>query len=420
VAQTDLRTVDGDVTTVSDGAIAALSEALRGRVVQPSDVDYDSSRAVWNGMIDKRPALIARCAGVADVVVAVKFAKEYNLRVAVRGGGHNVSGNAVCDDGLVIDLSQMKGIRVDPLMQTVRAEGGNGEFVTASTASNADLLWGLQGGGGNFGVVTSFEFRAFPVGPDVFLAFVLHPGTGTEAHEALQFYREWSQAAPDEISSFAIVQHTPAVEEIPAEYHDKPTVIYLAVHCGDVRDGEQALQSLRDYGTPFADLSGPTPYLDVQSFFDADYPAHELRYYWKARYLTELSTDAIELLVQLNEASPSHHSTVDVWQLGGAMARVPPQNTAFGDRSAPYLIGIEANWESPDDDQACIGWAREAFAALEPFATNREYFNFPGLYEDGEQSVRNTFGPNLGRLQSIKRKYDPDNLFRLNHNIPLT
>jgi FAD/FMN-containing dehydrogenase len=478
VSQVDVRTVAGEVTTISDEAIAALASALRGRLVRPSDADYNDVRAVWNGMIDKRPALIARCAGAADVITAVTFAREHNVRVAVRGGGHNAAGNGVCDDGLVIDLSLMKGIHVDPLRQTVRAEAGvtigeldhetqavglavpmglvtatgiagltlaggmgwlrrryglscdnlisadvvtgNGEFVTASAERNADLLWGLQGGGGNFGVVTSFEFRAYPVGPDVFITFVLHPGTGTEAREALQFYREWSQAAPDEISAFGILQYAPEMPEIPAEHHGKPVVIYLAMYSGDVQEGEQALQSLRDYGSPIADLSGPMPYVDVQRFFDADYPAHEMRYYWKSRYLNDLSTDAIDTLVGLNEASPSHHSTLDVWQLGGAMSRVAPQNTAFGDRSAPYLIGIEANWESPDDDRACVEWGREVFRMLEPFATRREYFNFPGLYEDGEQSVRETFGANLGRLQSIKRKYDPDNLFRLNHNIPLT
>jgi FAD/FMN-containing dehydrogenase len=478
VSQIDVRTVAGEVTTVSETAISALAGALRGRLVQPSDRDYDDARAVWNGMIDRRPALIARCAGVADVVTAVKFAREHDVRVAVRGGGHNAAGNAVCDDGLVIDLSLLKGIRVDPLRQAVRAEGGvtigeldhetqafglavpmgvvtatgiagltlaggmgwlrrqygltcdnlvsadvvtgNGELVTASIETHADLLWGLQGGGGNFGVVTSFVFRAYPVGPEVFIAFVVHAGTGTEAREAMQFYREWTQAAPDEISAFGILQHAPEMPELPAEHHGKPVVIFLAMHCGDVQQGEQALQSLRDYGTPIADLSGPMRYVDVQRLFDADYPAHVMRYYWKSRYLSDLPTDAIETLVDLNEASPSHHSTLDVWQLGGAMSRVPPQNTAFGDRSAPYLIGIEANWESPGDDDACVEWGREVFRRLEPFATKREYFNFPGLYEEGEQSVRDTFGPNLGRLQSVKRKYDPENLFRLNHNIPLT
>ena len=475
MSQTDLRTREGLATTVSDEAITALAQVLRGRLVQPSDADYDTARAVWNGMVDRHPALIVRCAGAADVVTSVNFAKEHDLRVAVRGGGHNAAGNAVCDDGLVIDLSLMRGVRVDPLARTVRAEGGvtigeldhesqafglavpmgvvtetgiagltlaggigwlrrkyglscdnllsadvvtaDGELRTASSENNADLLWALQGGGGNFGVVTSFEFRAYPVGPEVFFAFVIHPGTGTGARAALQFYSEWSQSASDDISSFAILWHAPEIEEIPAEHHGVPIVVYLAMYAGDAEEGEASLQSLRDYGSPIADLSGRTSYLEVQSFFDADYPAHEMRYYWKSRYLNELSAEAMDALIRLNEASPSHHSTLDVWQLGGALSRVPPQNTAFGDRSAPYLIGIEANWERPEDDAACIAWGREAFRALEPFSSDREYFNFPGLYEESDKSVRNTFGANLGRLQSVKRKYDPDNLFRLNHNI---
>jgi FAD/FMN-containing dehydrogenase len=476
VSQTEVRTRDEQATTVSDEAITALAEALRGRLVQPSDPDYDDVRAVWNGMVDRHPALIVQCAGVADVVTSVNFARQHDLLVAVRGGGHNAAGNAVCDDGLVIDLSRMRGIRVDPLTRTVRAEGGvtigeldhesqafglavpmgvvtetgiagltlaggvgwlrrkyglscdnlisadvvtaNGELVTASSKNNPDLLWALQGGGGNFGVVTSFEFRAHPVGPDVYFAFVIHPGRGTDAQAALQFYRQWSEAASEEISSFAILWHAPEIEEIPTEHHGAPIVVYLAMHAGDAAAGEAAMQSLRDYGSPIADLSGVTPYLEVQRFFDADYPAHEMRYYWKSRYLNNLSADAIDTLIRLNEASPSHHSTLDVWQLGGTLSRVPSQNTAFGDRSAPYLIGIESNWESPEDDAACIEWGREVFRALEPFSSDREYFNFPGLYEEGDQSVKDTFGANLQRLQSVKRMYDPDNLFRLNHNIP--
>jgi FAD/FMN-containing dehydrogenase len=313
-------------------------------------------------------------------------------------------------------LRRKYGLSCDNLM-AADVVTANGELVTASSESNADLLWALQGGGGNFGVVTSFEFRAYPVGPDVFFAFVIHPGTGEDAQAALQFYGEWSRASSDEISSFAILWHAPEIEEIPAEHHGAPIVVYLAMYAGDAGEGEAALQSLRDYGLPIADLSEATPYLEVQRFFDADYPAHEMRYYWKSRYLNELSAEAMGALIRLNEASPSHHSTLDVWQLGGALGRVPPQNTAFGDRSAPYLIGIEANWERPEDDAACIEWGREVFRALEPFSSDREYFNFPGLYEEGDQSVRNTFGANLGRLQSVKRKYDPDNLFRLNHNI---
>src|SRR5918994_6176065 len=315
----DLRivTLTGAHAALGEAAVERFGSRLRGQLFRPGDAAYEEARLLWNGLIGKRPALIARCAGVGDVIDSVNFARENALLVAVRGGGHNVAGNAVCDGGLVIDLSAMQGIRVDPERRRVRAEGGatlgdldretqvfglatplgvvtetgiagltlaggigwlrrkyglscdnlisadvvtaKGELVTANSENNADLLWALQGGGGNFGVVTSFEFRAYPVGPEVFFAFVIHPGTGSDAQAALQFYREWSQAASDEISSFAILWHAPEIEEIPAEYHGAPIVVYLALHARDAGEGEAALQSLRDYGSPIADLSGATP-----------------------------------------------------------------------------------------------------------------------------------------------------------------
>jgi FAD/FMN-containing dehydrogenase len=460
--------------TLDEDAVSGLASRLRGRLVRPSDADYDETRAVWNGMVDRRPALISRCVGVADVISSVNFAREHGLLLAVRGGGHNVAGNAVCEGGLVIDLSLMREVRVDPGAQTVRAGGGvtigdldqetqafglavpmglvtatgiagltlggglgwlrrryglscdnlisadvvtaDGQLVAASDGNHPDLLWALKGGGGNFGVVTSFEFRAHPVGPEVFFAFVVH--AGADARSALRFFREWAVAAADEISAFAILWHGPEIEEIPADHHHKPIVVFLAVHAGDAQEGRQVLQPLRDFGSPVADLSDTVSYLEVQRFFDADYPAHEMRYYWKSRYLADLSDQAVDVLVGLNEATPSHHSTLDIWQLGGQMNRVAPEATAFGDRSAAYLLGIESNWESPDDDAACVQWAREAFRALEPFSTGREYVNFPGLYENSEQMIRDTFGTNLPRLQALKNRYDPTNLFRLNHNIP--
>lgn len=469
-----LRTTAGQSLTVPDDVLAALRARLRGRLVEPSDVNYDEVRAVWNGMVDKHPGLIVRCAGVADVIASVTFARDHDLLVAVRGGGHNVAGNAVCDGGLVIDLSSMRSVRVDPDKQTVRAEGGvtigeldhetqafglavpmgvvtatgiagltlggglgwlrrkyglscdnlrsvdvvtaDGRLVTASADADAELLWGLKGGGGNFGVVTSLEFQAYPVGPEVFFAFVVH--SGTDARAALRFFREWDVTAPDEVSAFAILWHAPEIEDIPAEHHGTPIAVYLAMYCGDSADGERVLRPLREFGTPIADLSGTMPYLDVQRFFDADYPAHEMRYYWKSRYLGGLNDAAIDTLVELNEATPSPHSTLDVWQLGGRMGRLAPAETAFGDRSAPYLLGIESNWERPEDDSPCIAWGREAYRRLEPFSTGGEYVNFPGLYENSEQMVRDTFGANLGRLQAIKKRYDATNLFRLNHNIP--
>jgi hypothetical protein len=325
------------------------------------------------------------------VVAAVRFARDHDLKIAIRGGGHNVAGNAVCDGGVVIDLSPMHSVRVDPSAQTVRAEGGvtigeldhetqafglavpmgvvtatgiagltlggglgwlrrkyglscdnlrsadvvtaDGRLVTASADADAELLWALKGGGGNFGIVTSLEFQAYPVGPDVFFAFVVH--AGPDARAALRFFRAWDASAPDEVSAFAILWHAPEIDEIPAEHHHAPIAVYLAMHCGDPTDGERVLRPLREFGTPIADLSAPMPYLDVQRFFDADYPAHEMRYYWKSRYLSGLPDEAIDVLVELNEATPSSHSTLDVWQQGGRMSRVAPAETALGDRSAP-------------------------------------------------------------------------------------
>ena len=458
---------------VDPGAVEGLRSSLRGELIIPSDAGYDDARAVWNGMIDKRPALIARCAGVADVVAAVAFARDHQLPLAIRGGGHNVSGVAVCNDGLVVDLSSMRSVRVDQTAGTVRAEGGvtigeldretqlfglavpmgvvtetgiagltlggglgwlrrkyglscdnlvsvdvvtaDGQVVTADVDREPELFWAVQGGGGNFGVVTSFEFRAHPVGPDVFFAFVVH--AGTDAADALRFYGQWAASAPDEISAFAVLWHAPAMDEIPAAHHGKPIVVFLAMHCGDPAAGKAALQSLRDAGNPIADLSDTMPYLDVQKFFDEDYPAHTMRYYWKSHYLMALDDEVIDLLVELNEASPSHHSTIDLWQMGGQLARRSPGDSAFGDRSAAMMVGIESNWEDTADDERAVEWGRSVHRALQPYATGAEYTNFPGFYEDNDRTVRDTFGPNLDRLVALKQRFDPGNLFRLNQNI---
>lgn len=461
------------VREVGEGAVRALESEVGGRVIRPSDPAYDEARAVWNGMIDKRPALIVRCSGVADVRAALSFARENDFQLAVRAGGHNVSGAAVCDDGLVIDLSSMKAVQVDPDQGTVRAEAGvtigeldlatqafglavpmgvvsetgiagltlggglgwlrrryglscdnlvsvdlvtaDGRLVTVDADREPELFWGLQGGGGNFGVVTSFELRAHPVGPEVSLAYVIHQSS--DAVSALRFYREWVKSTPDEISSFAILSRAPDIDEVPAGHRGRPAVAYLAMHCADPATGEAALAPLREAGTPIADLSATMPYLKAQRFFDEDYPAHVMRYYWKSCYLKSLTDDAIDTLVALNEASPSPHATLGLWQLGGALARRSPGDSAFGDRSAAFLVGIEANWVSADDDQACISWGRRAFSELQPFATGGQYVNFPGLYEDNDLMVQNTFRPNLARLLALKRQYDPTNLFRLNANI---
>jgi hypothetical protein len=236
--------------------------------------------------------------------------------------------------------------------------------------------------------------------------------------DALRAFRRWTDDAPDDVSAFAVLWHFPEMPELPAELHQQPGLVFAAMHPGPADAADRDLAPLRAIGTPVVDLTGPTSYLDAQTFFDEDYPAHELRYYWKSRYLTGLDDEAIDHLVALNDRSPSPRSTLDVWQLGGALARVPADATAFGDRSAPYLLGIEANWEDPADDETNLAWAREVYATLDPHATDRQYLNFPGFHEDGERALQVTFGDNYDRLVDAKTTYDPTNLFRLNANIP--
>jgi FAD/FMN-containing dehydrogenase len=466
----------GDRIVLKEATVREFEGRLAGSLLLPGHAGYDEGRSVWNGMIDHRPACIVRCAGRNDVITTVNFARNNGLLVSVRGGGHNVAGNAVCDGGLVIDLSEMKGVVVDSANQTIRAEGGatigdldratqayglavpmgvvtetgiagltlggglgwlrrkyglssdnlisadvvtaDGRYLKASEEEHPDLFWGLRGGGGNFGIVTSFEFQAYPVGPDVFVAFVIHPYENAKA--VLQSYREWAATAPDEISSFGILWHAPEMEEIPAGYHHQPIVVLLAMYSDDPADGERALGPLRDMGQPVVDLSGVMPYLEFQQFFDEDYPAGEMHYYWKSAYLNGLSDEVIDRLIDINQNSPSPHSTLDIWQLGGAMSRIDAMESAFGDRSAPFLLGIEANWEDPAADAANIAWARQAYSLMEPYSTGAEYLNFPGLYEESDQMVRNSFGKNYARLVELKNKYDPTNFFQLNQNIKAT
>ncbi|MCM0673843.1 FAD-binding oxidoreductase [Micromonospora phytophila] len=474
MAETQLRTLSGQVGIVAGTDVAALRDRLRGTLVGPEDPGYDDARAVWNGLVDRRPGLVLRCAGTADVILAVTFAREHDLVVTVRGGGHNTGGSAVADDALMIDLSAMKGVRVDPGRRTVRAEGGvtvgeldhetqafglavpmgvisrigiagltlgggfgwlrrryglccdnlvgadvvtsAGTLVRAGTDGDADLLWGLRGGGGNFGVVTSFDFQAHPVGPDVYFAYVLH--RGEDARAALRFYRDWARGAPDEVAAIATLWHNPEQDEVPEAEQGRPGLAFMAMHCGDPAAGAEALRGLRDFGAPLADLSAVQPYLAAQRLFDADYAAGEMRGYWKSRYLDALTDEAVDAIVTLNEASPSTQSNLDVWQLGGRYARFTPDDAAYGDRSAAYLIGIEGKWTDPGVDGDGIAWGRRVFDVLAPFSTRAEYVNFPGLYEDNPALVRAAFGGNLDRLRALKKRYDPDNMFRFNHNIP--
>jgi FAD/FMN-containing dehydrogenase len=464
-----------EIPTFERAAIAGLKAAFGGELIQAEDARYEETRQVWNGMIDKRPALIARCEHASDVIAAVSFARDNGLPLAVRGGGHNVAGTALADGGVVVDLSRMKDVRVDPERRTVRAGGGvtigeldeetqkfglaapmgvvsetgiagltlngglgwmrrkhglssdnlvsaqvvtaDGRLLTASASENADLFWGIRGGGGNFGVVTSFEYRLHPVGPEVMFAFVLYPGD--RAREVLRFGEEYVAQAPDEVSPLGVLGRVPHVEDFPEEWHGRQYAAFLAMYAGPVEEGERALAPLRGLGDPIADLSGPMPYVAAQKILDEDYP-DGMRYYWKSTNVSGLGDEVIERLMAHAEAAPSHHSTVDVWYQGGAMGRVGADETAFGDRSAPYLLGIEANWEDPEDDEANIAWARDCVADMRRFSDGGTYLNFPGFLEEGQEMIKDAYGENYARLVALKDKYDPDNLFRINQNIKPT
>lgn len=463
----------GHASNLGPAEIDAFRAALAGRLIGPADPGYDERRRVWNGMIDRHPALIIECDGVADVMTAVRFARDTGLAISVRCGGHNVGGAAVVDAGFVIDLSHMDAVRVDPQRRIARVEGGatlgrvdheaqafglavpagvmsrtgigglslhgglgfltrhygltcdslvgadvvtaDGRLVITSETENPDLLWALRGGGGNFGVVTSFEFRLHPVGPEVWMGLTMYPAA--EAPRLLAHFRDVFARAPDELMGVAILWNTPADEALPAEARNQPTLVLAGCWSGPIEMGEAALRPLREAGTPLVDMSGPMPFLAAQKLFDPDYPDGR-RYYWKSIYLPDLSPATIEALTGIGATRPSPISSVDIWALGGAMGRVSAAHGAFAKRSAPYLLGIEANWDSPADDAANLGWARSAFADMEQrFPEAGAYLNFPGFGEGGEALLRRSYEANYNRLQAVKAQFDPDNVFRSNLNI---
>ncbi len=466
-------TVKRTPAEIDEGEVTALASRLEGTLLQATDAAYEDARKIWNGTIDRRPALIATCKSTNDVAEAVRFATRHDLLVSVCGGGHNVAGLAVSDGGLMIDLREMRQVTVDAATSTVTAQGGaqlgdidpvaqsaglvvpigvasetgiagltlgggmgwvrrkygltcdnllratvvtaGGEVVTASADENPDLLWALKGGGGNFGVVTEFQFRAYPVGPEVTFCLVAHPIE--KAREGLQLFRSFAENAPDEMSAFAILWSVPHADDFPKEHQGKPTLIFAAAWIGDPSEGEKLFEPLRTFTEPYADLSGPVPYLDLQQLFDADYPKGA-RYYWKSNHLASLSDEVIDILVERTLSRPSPESTLDVWQLGGAISRVPEGATPYPHREAPYLLGIEANWHHAEDDAANQTWARDVFATMRKHSyKDALYVNFPGNLEEGDDLVRKAYGANYDRLAEVKRKYDPDNRFRLNSNI---
>ncbi len=454
-----MMTVGG---TLDEALVQELRATFRGKLLRPGDHGYDEARVVWNAMISRMPALIARCAGAADVICAVDFARTNNLVASVRGGGHSVAGYAACDGGLMIDLSGMKGIRVDPAGRTVRAEAGltwgefdretqafglattggfvpttgiagltlggglgylmrrfglacdnllsvdivtaDGELRTASETQNEDLFWGLRGGGGNFGIVTSFEYRLHPVGPMVLGGLILHPLSAAKG--VMEFYREFAPTAPDELTTHLACVITPDGDSV---------IAFIVCYSGPLEKGEEVIRPLREFGSPMVDAVGPMPYTEVQGLGDPLYPPGRLNY-WKSSFVDELSDRAIDTMVAHFAAVPSPLSLMALEQLGGAVSRVGKDETAFNERSAPYSFIITSEWTDPAESGKNIRWTRDLWEAMRPFESEAAYVNYLG--EDEQDRIRAAYGAEkYERLVALKNKYDPTNFFRLNQNI---
>ena len=459
------------MTAVLGGAtVEELRQSIRGVVVAPGDDEYDSARAVWNGMIDRRPALVVRCAEVADVVAAVRFARSQGLEIAVRGGGHSLPGFSTCDGGLVIDLSPMRRVSVDAAGRRAVVEGGaiwadvdqatqaaglavtgglvsttgvggftlgggvgwltrryglasdnliaadvvtaDGSVVRASESDNADLLWGLRGGGGNFGVVTSFEFRLYPVGPNILGGPVFYPGK--EVVEVLRAWRDATSGMPDDLTTLVSLGSAPPIPPIPEAWHGKPVATVVAGFAGAIADGQAPAAPLRKLGEPIVDLLGEMPYLVLQTLVDPGW-GPGARNYFTSSFLAELPNGAIDVLAEAHESRPSPFNEIHLHQMGGAAARVGADASAFGNREAPFLLNIICRWLEPGDDERNLAWARGLREAMRPFATGGTYVNFLGV---GDARVRDAYdAERYGRLVDLKRRWDPTNAFHLNQNI---
>ena len=455
--------------SLGEATTRELREALRGELVLPGDAGYDEARSVWNGMIDRRPALIARCTGTSDVIAAIGFARSEGLDVAVRGGSHNVAGNATCDGGLVIDLSPMKGVRVDSEARTVRAQGGltwgeldaetqafglattgglvtttgvagftlgggigwmmrkyglacdnliavdlvtaDGQIVHASESENTELLWGLRGGGGNFGVVTEFEFRLYPIS-QVYGGLIAWPAD--KGPEILKFWREWSLTAPDEVCTMAAFLYAPPEPFVPPEVVGQPIFGIACCHLDPEGSAEDDLRPLRDL-QPAVDVLGPMPYTAIQGMFDAGTPRGS-RNYWRSGYVQELTDEAIDTIYAAVPGIPHPMGQLHIHQMGGAMGRVPQGATAFGSRDVPFLMNYIALWLDEGEDEKNIAWCKDASDAMARFGTGHRYVNF--LADEGEAGVESAYeAETLTRLQGLKAKYDPTNFFHFNQNI---
>jgi len=471
MSTTTLTTGNGSATTLSPELITELRGKVRGAVLAPGESGYDPARTIWNAMIDRRPALIIRAAGAADVIQAVTLARTHGLVIAIKGGGHNIAGNAVGDGGLMLDLSAMKSVRIDPRARTARVEPGvtlgefdreaqafglatpvginsttgiagltlgggfgwisrrygltvdnliaadvvtaDGKLLRASATESPGLFWAIRGGGGNFGVVTSFEYRLHPVGPEVMAGLIIFPQDN--ARTLLRQYRKITARAPRELTAWVVLRKAPPLPFLPAEVHGTDIVVFAVCYCGDLAKGKKAVAPLRALGKPLADIVGPMPFAGWQTAFDP-LLTPGARNYWKSHDFAKLSDPLIDLLVDHAGRVPTPETEVVLVHIGGAVNNVPVIATSYPHRNVEYIVNVHTRWSHPSQDQSCIAWARQLFDAMAPHSTGGVYVNF--MPEDEGQRVKiGAYGRNYKRLTTLKAKYDPRNLFRMNQNI---
>ena len=450
--------------------IETLKAGMRGHVILPDDPGYDDSRRIWNAMIDRHPAAIAQCTGAADVMHAVRVAHEHGLLVSVRGGGHNIAGSALCDDGLTIDLSGMRSVHIDPDARRACVEPGatlgdldheaqafglatpvginsttgvagltlgggfgwltrtygltvdtliaadvvtaDGRRLRASADDNADLFWAIRGGGGNFGVVTQFVFALHEVGPEVLSGLVVYPLA--QAQAVLHRYRDYVRDIPDELCVWAVLRTAPPLPFLPEQVHGSEVVIFAFMHAGDIDEGRGLIEPIRHFGEPVGEHIGPMPYVAWQQAFDP-LLAPGARNYWKSHNFTELGDSAIGTVVDYAGRLPSAQCEIFIALLGGAANRVAADATSYVHRDVRFVMNVHGRWDRPDQDEQCVGWSREFFSAMAPYASGGVYVNF--MTGEETDRVAAAYGANYQRLARIKQHYDPDNLFHLNQNI---
>lgn len=466
-----VRTLDGPGIDLSQDLISGLKMSLSGSVLVSGEPGFADSCSVWNAMIDRKPSIVVKCLGVADVVVAVQFAREHNLLLCIKGGGHNIAGLATADGAIMLDMSLMRGVWVDKEKSIAHAQAGcllgdldretqveglatvlgfvsltgitgltlgggfgyltrrwgwttdnvvgmdvitaDGNMVRASNDENPDLFWGLRGGGGNFGIVTGIDYKLYPVGPEILGGVVAWPVS--EAPKVIDLYRKLSENAPRELTLVTFIRPAPPAPWLPENMHGKSIVAILACYSGDLEEGEKLVEPIKSFGNPIGDVLVRRPYVQLQSMLDATQPKGR-RYYWKSEYLPRIEPELDDKFIEHGSRIPSPHSALILFQIGGALNKIEEDHSPVGNRDARYVLNIGGSWENEDDDGTNIGWAKDTWNALKTFSTGGTYINF--LTEDeGPERIEAALGKGLKRLAVVKKNWDPENVFRTNRNI---